>query len=172
MQVTSLRPSLIKRLAVVALCAFAAGCSTYSEEDKESFDGKIGRYIAEKNWKLEKSSSGLYVQVLNDGDGDEPIISGSEVTLDYKGTLLNGTVFDQTPPGKPLKSELKGLIMGFREGLLGHTKGAKVRMIVPPQLGYGDMSLPKIPANSVLVGRNRFRSLFLQLPADTETERV
>lgn len=133
------------------LLLFAAGCSTYSEEEKQSFDGKIGRYIAKKGWHLEKSGSGLYVEVLQEGTGDEAIISGSEVTLNYKGTLLNGTVFDQSAPGKPLKSELNGLILGFREGLLGHRTGAKIRLIVPPQLGYGDMELPKIPKNSVLV---------------------
>jgi len=151
MQAIPSHRSLIKRFAAILLLLSVAGCSTYSEEEKQSFDGKIGRYISEKGWHLEKSVSGLYVEVLQEGTGDEAIISGSEVTLDYKGTLLNGTVFDQTPPGKPLKSELKGLIMGFREGLLGQTKGAKLRLVVPPQLGYGDMELPKIPKNSVLV---------------------
>lgn len=151
MQVIPLRRFLIKSLAAVVLFVCTPGCSTYSEEDKQSFDEQIEHYVAKKGWKLEKSSSGLYVQVLHEGTGDEAIIAGSEVTLDYKGTLLNGAVFDQTPPGKPLKSELKGLIMAFREGLIGHTKGAKLRMVVPPQLGYGDMALDKIPENSVLV---------------------
>lgn len=151
MQATPLHQSLIKYISIPLLLLAAVACSTYSEEDTQSFDTTIRRYIAKKDWKLEKSSSGLYVEVLREGTGDEAIISGSEVTLDYKGTLLNGTVFDQRPPNKPLKSELKGLIMGFREGLLGQTKGAKLRLVVPPQLGYGDMALDKIPKNSVLV---------------------
>jgi FKBP-type peptidyl-prolyl cis-trans isomerase FkpA len=129
----------------------AAGCKTYSDEDKQSFDAKIERFIDSKDWNPEQSESGLYVEQLEEGTGDEPVRFTSEVTIAYKGTLMNGRIFDQTEPGKPLKSQLKGLIMGFREGLLGQKKGAKLRLIVPPQLGYGEMELGKIPPNSVLV---------------------
>jgi FKBP-type peptidyl-prolyl cis-trans isomerase FkpA len=151
MQVTPLHRLLTKSVLCCSLLLLAIGCKTYSEDDKQSFDAKIERYIAKKNWDLTKSETGLYTQQLAEGTGDEPVIFGSEVTISYKGTLLNGTTFDQTPPGKPLKSKLDGLVLGFREGLLGQKEGAKIRMIVPPQLGYGDMSLDKIPQNSVLV---------------------
>lgn len=145
------RRLIIKSTFALLALVILSACKTYSEDDKTAFDTKIERYISNKNWKLTRSESGLYTQQLQEGTGTEQVIGGSEVTLAYKGTLLNGTVFDQTPPGKPLKSELKGLIMGFREGLLGQKKGAKIRMVVPPQLGYGDMELDKIPQNSVLV---------------------
>jgi len=151
MQVTPLRRSLIKSFLICSLIVLAAGCKTYSEDDKTSFDQKIESYIKKKGWHLEKSESGLYFEQLQEGTGDEPVKFTSEVQVSYKGTLLNGKVFDQTEPGKPLRSELKGLIMAFREGLLGQRKGAKIRIIAPPQLGYGDMQLDKIPENSILI---------------------
>lgn len=127
-------------------------CKTYSEDDKASFDQTIERYIAKKkDWKLTKSDSGLYIEVLQEGTGDEPVIFGSEVTVAYKGQLLNGQVFDTKTVKGPLKSNLKGLIMAFQEGLLGQKAGARLRLIVPPHLGYADNELEKIPANSVLV---------------------
>lgn len=127
-------------------------CKTYSEDDKASFDQTIERYIAKKkDWKLTKSDSGLYMEVLQEGTGEEPVIFGSEVTVAYKGQLLNGQVFDTKTVKGPLKSNLKGLIMAFQEGLLGQKAGAKLRLIVPPHLGYADNELEKIPANSVLV---------------------
>jgi FKBP-type peptidyl-prolyl cis-trans isomerase FkpA len=151
MLVTPLRRSLTKGLLFCSLLVLAVGCKTYSEEDKGSFDKKIKRFIDKKDWNPQRSESGLYSEQLVEGTGDEPVKFTSEVAIAYKGTLMNGQPFDQTEPGKPLKSQLKGLIMGFREGLLGQKKGGKVRLIVPPQLGYGDMELDKIPQNSVLV---------------------
>lgn len=151
MLVTPLHRSITKILFVLCVVALAAACKTYSDDDKASFDHTIDRFISRKDWRFTKSESGLYLQQLQEGTGDEPVIFGSEVTIKYRGTLLNGTIFDETPANKPLKSELKGLILGFQEGLLGQKKGAKLRVIVPPQLGYGDMALDKIPENSVLV---------------------
>ena len=150
MPVTPLLRSLTK-VAAIAACIVLTSCSTYSDADKNGFEQKIERYATKKNWDMTVSESGLHYQVLQEGTGDEPITFGSEVTLSYKGTLLNGKVVDQTPPNKPLKSLLKGLIKGFQEGLLGQTAGAKVRLIIPPQIGYGDTELEKIPANSILV---------------------
>lgn len=152
MQVIPLRP-LLTRFSLLVLIALTIGaCKTYSEDDKASFDKTIERYVAKKkDWDMTKSTSGLYYQIVEEGTGDEPVIFGSEVTVAYKGQLLNGKVFDQKPVKGPLKSKLKGLIAAFQEGLLGQKAGAKVRMVVPPHLGYADNELEKIPANSVLV---------------------
>jgi FKBP-type peptidyl-prolyl cis-trans isomerase len=152
MQVIPLRP-LLTRFSLIILIALSFGaCKTYSEDDKASFDKTIERYVAKKkDWDMTKSTSGLYYQIVEEGTGDEPVIFGSEVTVAYKGQLLNGKVFDQKTVKGPLKSKLKGLIAAFQEGLLGQKAGAKVRMVVPPHLGYADNELEKIPANSVLV---------------------
>ena len=152
MQVTPLHP-LFTRFSLIVLIVLSLGaCKTYSEDDKASFDKTIEQYIAKKkDWNMTKSSSGLYYEVVEEGTGGEPVIFGSEVTIAYKGQLLSGKVFDTKTAKAPLKSNLKGLIAAFQEGLLGQKAGAKMRMVVPPHLGYADNELEGIPANSVIV---------------------
>ncbi len=152
MQVTPLHQLSTKIAFLVLTVLFLGACKTYSEDDKASFDNTIEQYIAKKkDWKMTKSSSGMYMEVLQEGTGDEAVIFGSEVTIAYKGQLLNGKVFDNKTAKAPLKSNLKGLIAAFQEGLLGQKAGTKIRMVVPPHLGYADNELEGIPANSVLV---------------------
>jgi FKBP-type peptidyl-prolyl cis-trans isomerase len=142
----------MRNLIVSAISGlFLLGCSTYSEDEKVAFNSEAENYAQKHHWKYEVLDGGLVVEVLETGTGKEKIQSGSELELEYKGTLTNGKVFDQTEPGKPFKSNLKGLIGGFQLGLPGHVAGTKLRLVVPPQLGYGDDGLDKIPANSTLV---------------------
>ncbi len=136
---------------ILFIASFISSCSTYSENDKTDFEQEIDAFIATKKWKMTKSASGLRVEVLQVGTGTEKIQSASEVSLQYSGKLLKGTTFDRTTKNNPMKCELKGLIRGFQEGLLGQTKGAKIRLVIPPQLGYGDMELERIPENSILI---------------------
>jgi FKBP-type peptidyl-prolyl cis-trans isomerase len=126
-------------------------CNTYSEEEKTGFVSKAEEYAKKHHWNYEVLEGGLIVEVLEKGTGTEKIQRGSELELSYKGTLPNGNKFDQTEPGNPLKSNLKGLIGGFQLGLLNHVAGTKLRMVVPPHLGYGDDALENIPANSTLI---------------------
>lgn len=136
-------------IAILSIVTF--GCKTYSEDQKTTF-AESALSLAKKNgWKVTQSESGLCLEQLKLGEGDEAIVRESIVTLSYKGSLLNGTVFDQTEPRKTMKANLTGLIGGFQEGLLGQKKGAKIRLIIPPNLGYGDQALDKIPANSLLI---------------------
>lgn len=138
-------------LFILLTGSLVLSCSTYSEEEKTGFVSKAEEYAKKHHWNYEVMDGGLIVEVLEKGTGTEKIQRGSELELSYKGTLTNGRKFDQTEPGKPFKSNLKGLIGGFQLGLLGHVKGTKLRMVVPPHLGYGDDALDKIPANSTLI---------------------
>lgn len=139
--------------AACALLLFTglSGCSTYSDSEKTDFDDKISNFIQKKGWKMEKLPSGLYLEVIQDGTGDEKAKFTSQVTLVYTGKLVSGKVFDQTDPRKPLISQLNKLIAGFQESLLDRTAGTHLRLVIPPHLGYGDEVLEKIPANSILV---------------------
>lgn len=141
----------MKILAFLLLSITLVACKTYSEEDKVSFNKEITKIAKQKKWDIIFSPSGLGIQLMNEGEGEELIQRGSIVKLSYKGQLKNGKVFDQTEPGKPFESEIKGLIGGFQEALLGQKKGAKLRLIIPPHLGYGTDKLDKIPANSILI---------------------
>jgi FKBP-type peptidyl-prolyl cis-trans isomerase FkpA len=141
----------MKILTFLLLSISLVACKTYSEEDKVNFNKEITKIAKQKKWNITFSESGLGIELLNVGEGEEVIQRESIVKLNYKGQLKNGKVFDQTEPGKPFESEIKGLIGGFQEALLGQKKGAKLRLIIPPHLGYGADKLDKIPSNSILL---------------------
>ncbi len=93
------------------------------------------------------TESGLQFKVLEEGSGASP--TASDVALvGYKGTLLDGTVFDENPQ---TAMPVDGVVPGFSEGLQKMKKGGKYRLWIPPQLGYGDQATGPIPAGSVLV---------------------
>lgn len=99
------------------------------------------------------SPSGLRVEELRAGSGEaaEP---GKRVRVHYVGTLEDGTVFDSTRErGTPFEVELgKGhLIKGFEEGVAGMRVGGVRRLTIPPELGYGQRPVAKIPAGATLV---------------------
>jgi len=125
-----------------------SSCSTYSEEEKKSFDDKIAAYLDRKNIKCEKSSTGLHYKIIEEGEGDR-IQLQDEVTFVYKGTLLNGKVFDETD--EPVTFKVQALISAWKEVMLYLRPGGKAFIVSPPQLGYGEHDLKDIPPNSILV---------------------
>lgn len=137
-------------LAILAF-SFLTGCNSYSEDEKTDFTKQAEDIAKKKKWNYEVLEGGLIVEILEQGSGTEKIQLGSEVSLSYKGTLSNGSVFDQTEPGKPFVSKLNGLIGGFQLALLNQVAGTKMRLVIPPHLGYGNDALDEIPANSILV---------------------
>jgi len=124
-----------------------ASCQTYSEQQIESFDKEIQKYIKKKKLDLDASPSGLYFKVTKEGEG-KFINYTDSVTITYTGKLLNGRIFDYTKT--PRKFAVRELLIGWKEALLSCKKNSEVIMIIPPQLGYGDHKLDDIPQNSVL----------------------
>ncbi len=90
----------------------------------------------------------LQVRVLSPGHGPKP--TDSDVALiTYVGKLRDGTVFDQSPQPTPLP--VSGVVPGFAQGLKQMQRGGRYRLVIPPQLGYGDKAAGPIPANSTLI---------------------
>lgn len=115
---------------------------------------KKAQTFLQENKKREgvnETSSGLQFKVLKLGAGKKPVAT-SKVKIHYKGTLIDGTVFDDSySRGNPVEFELDKVIRGFQEGLLLMPEGSKFIFFVPPQLGYGDRLVGRIPPNSVLI---------------------
>jgi FKBP-type peptidyl-prolyl cis-trans isomerase len=94
--------------------------------------------------------SGVQYRVLKEGHGRKPE-DGSEVTVNYRGTLIDGTVFDKTSPGKPMTFKLSGLIAGWKEALKLMPAGSKWQLFIPPERGYGDHGAGMIGPNQALI---------------------
>lgn len=103
--------------------------------------------------KPKSTASGLKYIVVEEGEGKNAE-SGNVVTVHYSGFLEDGTKFDSSvEKNEPITFALgsKQVIPGWDEGITYMKKGSKVRLIVPPSLGYGDMAVGKIPAKSTLI---------------------
>lgn len=102
--------------------------------------------IVEKKWpETQRTYTGLRYIVLEPGDAKGPTpVSGTMVSVDYKGMLLDGTVFDSSNGRGPLKTRVDrdGLIEGWEEALQKMHKGEKWLLIVPPELAYGARGKP------------------------------
>lgn len=115
------------------------------------------RIVAEM-WKVDSTSfkttaSGLKYTIISQGDGPA-VEAGKVVTVHYSGYLLDGTMFDSSVErDEPIQFVVgQGqVIPGWDEGMLLLKKGDKARFVIPPQLGYGEMVLEKIPVNSTLI---------------------
>jgi FKBP-type peptidyl-prolyl cis-trans isomerase len=113
--------------------------------------------IVEKKWPdAKRTYTGLRYIILRKPEKEGPSpVPGTIVSVQYKGMLLNGSVFDETPDREhPLKTRLgRGeLIDGWEEALQKMHKGEKWLLIVPPELGYGARGKPPaIPRRSTLI---------------------
>ena len=95
--------------------------------------------------------SGLQYKVLKEGAGQSPMPK-SRVKTHYKGTLMDGTVFDSSyDRGEPIVFGVKQVIRGWQEALVLMKPGAKWMLYIPPYLGYGERDSGPIPANSLLI---------------------
>jgi FKBP-type peptidyl-prolyl cis-trans isomerase FklB len=97
--------------------------------------------------------SGVQYKVLNGGKGDQSPALNSEVTLQYRGEFLDGTVFDNTEDrGKPVVFPVNQMIPGWREIITRMHVGDHWQVFIPPDQAYGIRgSPPRIGPNEALV---------------------
>lgn len=82
--------------------------------------------------------SGLLYEVLQEGSGDKPKATDT-VSTHYHGMLVDGTVFDSSVDrGQPASFPVNGVISGWTEALQLMQVGSKWRLVIPPELAYGD----------------------------------
>lgn len=111
------------------------------------------KFMAENKRKpnIKTTASGLQYEVIKQGTGMRPGATDT-VTVNYQGTLTNGTEFDNSyKRGEPTSFPLDHVIKGWTEGLQLMSVGAKYKFYVPYQLGYGLNETGTIPAGSALV---------------------
>lgn len=76
------------------------------------------------------------------------------MSVQYNGTLTDGTVFDTTAiRDEPFSFQIgaRSVILGWEQGLLGKCLNDEIHLVIPPHLGYGATPNGVIPSNSVLV---------------------
>lgn len=159
-------PVLIKSVTVVGGCnkekvnAAAAAADEAAKKAiadavaaKEKEVSELVKKIeAETKGKVEKHDSGLMYVVLKGGEGAVPAATDT-VQVHYTGWLVDGTKFDSSVDrGQPAEFPLNRVIKGWTVGVGLMKVGEKRKLIIPPDLGYGQRGAPpRIPGNAWLV---------------------
>ena len=143
---------IVTTLKVLAI--FTSDSSAGVDEDKEkkalltSEIDFLGKWLASKNIRAEKSPSGIYVQVINPGTGNLAD-SGKYVSLNYTGTHLDGKKFDSNVDTSfqhvgPISFTVGDgqMIKGFDEGVRYLRVGGSGKAYVPSMLAYGARPRP------------------------------
>ncbi len=110
-------------------------------------------YLTANNITATKHPSNMYYEIITPGTGGSPNVC-SEVIVNYTGSLTTGIQFDS---GTNSPFSLGSLIEGWKEGVPLIQKGGRIKLYIPPSLGYGpndvkdNMGTVIIPSNSVLV---------------------
>lgn len=100
---------------------------------------------------VQTTESGLQYEILEPGSELKPAAEDT-VWVNYKGSLLDGTVFDETPEGgEPIQIVLTQVIRGWQEGLQLVGEGGKIKLYIPSDLGYGAQGNQAIEPNSTLI---------------------
>jgi FKBP-type peptidyl-prolyl cis-trans isomerase len=125
--------------------------------DKKKHEATIAegtRFMEENSKKtgVVTLPSGLQYEVLRTSDGIKPKPT-DEITVNYKGTLLDGRQFDSSyDRGEPVTLTLNQVIPGWTEGLQQMSVGSKYRFYIPYALAYGERGAGQdIPPYSNLI---------------------
>lgn len=100
---------------------------------------------------VQTTESGLQYIIVEPGSDVKP---GPEdtVTVRYKGTTVDGVVFDEVAPdAEPVSFPLNQVVKGWTEGLQLIGEGGKIELFIPSHLGYGEQGNSAIEPNSALI---------------------
>lgn len=136
-------------LSMVLIGATSCRKEHDAEAQAEEDEQIILDYIASNSLTAQSTSSGLYYVINDPGTGTQPTIN-DVVTVDYRGELTDGSVFDQTNPNGATFS-LQNVIEGWQEGIPLFKEGGDGLLLIPSALGYGPAGTNGIPPNSVLI---------------------
>ena len=131
---------------------YSAQLNASPRTQDEKDQNEILIFLIDSLWDFQKTSSGIYYQIEQAGEGKSPDLQ-SRVTAHYRGTFLDGRVFDSSfKKGAPLMFSLNGMIEGWKEVIPMLKVGGKGTFIIPSRLAYGEKGFPGlIDPNSVLM---------------------
>ncbi len=136
--------------SVLAFDQFNSQGETRKKEAIESSK----KAIASVTNGMKKTKNGLYYSILEPGIGNSPL-KGDKVSVHYKGSLTDGTVFDSSyQRNEPITFSLGvgQVIAGWDEGIMLLNKGSKAKFVIPSNLAYGSQGAGGIiPPNATLI---------------------
>ncbi|MGI5090484.1 peptidylprolyl isomerase [Treponema vincentii] len=133
--------------------AYLAGAEERAKQRTTLRREKNEALIKQKFPNAVKNENGIFYTIIKEGKGVKAQ-AGKTLTMKYKGSLLDGTVFDDSDMHEPLKfvAGAGQLIAGFDQQAMQMAVGEKRTIVIPPELGYGSRGAGGvIPPDSYLV---------------------
>lgn len=146
-------PACAARLSCVTLALLAACGQDAVAPPTDPRDVTFAAKLDIDLDRMTRSASGLYSEDVEIGTGTEARV-GTTAGVLYAGWLPSGILFDsRTTPSNPFTFTIGigEVIAGWDEGVNGMRVGGVRKLVIPPQLGYGNRPNGSIPANAVLV---------------------
>ena len=115
---------------------------------------KGDKFLADNAKKpgVQVTESGLQYKIIEPGSDVKATSATDTVTVRYKGTFIDGEVFDQTrEDGDPATFTLNSVVRGWTEGLMLIGEGGHIELYVPSDLAYGQSGRGSIEPNSTLI---------------------
>ncbi|MDB5029974.1 FKBP-type peptidyl-prolyl cis-trans isomerase [Mucilaginibacter sp.] len=135
-------------LLFVILTIALSSCKKYDvNKQNAQDDATIQTYLKTNNITAVKDPSGLYYQIITPGGNTRPGAS-SVVNVNYVGSRLDGSVFDQNLNALLALSQT---IQGFQIGVPKIGTGGEIKLFIPSSLGYGNTGSGIIKANTILM---------------------
>ena len=149
-------------LALLTLTVLFSGCLKNTDGCPSSIrvstapsseEQMVLNYLTSNNITATKHASNMYYEIISQGTGATPGLC-SGIIIGYTGQLTNGTVFDSQPEAV---FNLGALIDGWKIGLPLIQSGGRIKLYIPPSLGYGPTDVKDnqghvvVPGNSVLI---------------------
>lgn len=122
-------------------------CQPVKDKAPDSEVATLKTYIDANAPDAIKDERGFYYKIVTAGTGKTPNIC-STIQINYKGTLTNGSKFDESA-GATFR--LKSLIKGWQAALPLLKTGGKILLYLPPSFGYGANGSGSIPPNAILI---------------------
>ena len=118
---------------------------------KNKADGEAFLAANKSKTGVQSLPDGLQYQILTAGSGPLPA-AGDIVTVNYRGTLIDGKEFDSSySRGQPAEFPVGGVIRGWTEALQKMPVGSKWKLFIPAELAYGERGTGGNPPNSALM---------------------
>ena len=120
---------------------------------KAAVNAAEGKEFLAKNAKradVDTTASGLQYTIIAEGAA-EKVTPNDTVWVNYKGTLLDGTVFDENDSEEGIQFVANRVIRGWTEGLGLVGEGGKLTLYIPAELAYGERGNQAIAPNSTLI---------------------
>ncbi len=142
---------LLNNIERIASTANSAKLENELKEVREREEAYF-KELTKNNPNVIKCDKGFYYEVLKEGKGEKASI-GQVVTFDYKGSLTNGQVFDQTYGNRDAITHIVGepMFPGLVEGMCLMNEGSTYRFYFPSEMAFGRNGGDMIPANSIVI---------------------